>query len=306
MFLASKRVAGFTLIELMLVVTLSSLLLVAIYQFYGYFQSSNRYDMHRLELHSQLQSYMNEMTREIRRSSMQVYVDNTFVWNTALPLKISSFQGGKIVSTPGTPNLFPEVNASEAGPILAAKSAYGNGRLQLVEYTGGVSAKADILVPFTLPPNGVIPAGDWYVLEPTVLRFGSGLRVFNYGGKTNSCILFSYKVHTIIPGNNAEEILQRGYRLSTIDGVGVLQVRSGGVNFDDCSDGTWVNLSESKQMNVTALGFVASPYTIVSRAGRTFRRYQVAISIKAKLIKQSEVVQTIKRTVFVRNGQFDE
>lgn len=294
---------GFSLVELMITLTLSLVLMLGIYKVYSSFVSSGMDNLREARLQQEMHTVMHKMSRELRRATTEVTYA-TFDWNTDIVLKVNSEDVGSThLITPGNPGSFPVVNEGEIGPILGAGPAFGNGRVRLDYYKGnGASAHGTVLTAFTnLPSNGKLKPGEWFVVEPNVTSYGEATRVLDSG----ECILFSYdKNKNLEIENDANTNEQFGFRLTTSSGVGTVEQRTGGT-FTDCSTGNWVALTNPNLVNITNLDFTVSSTDVSGDAGGTISRKKITISITGELVGNSSYTKTLTKSVNVRNDQYE-
>lgn len=275
--------------------------MLGIYKIYSSFVSSGHENLRHGRLEYELQHTMNTINRELRRASTEVsYTDHT--WDTNMDLLLTNEVGDTIIITPGDPASFPIVAEGDIGPILGAGPAFGDGRVQITSYDGiGASAQGLILTPFTnLPPNGKLLPGEWFVVEPGVKTIGNTNRVLSSG----SCILFSYdKNKNAVIENDGSTNEQFGFRLTTENGVGVVQKRTGGT-FTDCTTGTWADVTDPKVLNITGLDFTITSNDVLNANSDTISREQVDVSLTGELVEDPGLSKSLVAVVTVRNDQY--
>lgn len=300
--LGFKIKTGFSMVELLITMAISLVLLLGIYKVYSSFVETGHGNLRHGNLTQELHSSMNMMTRELRRATTEVSF-NSFDWDTNMILQLTDETGDVMVITPGNPVSFPVVNQGDVGPILGAGPEFGNGRVQINWYNGsGASGQGTVLTEFqNLPANGKLQPGEWFVVQSDVKAYGENTRILSSG----NCILFSYdKNKNLQIDNDATTNEQYGFKLTTANGVGKIQKRSGG-DFTDCTTGNWVDVTNGSVINITNLNFAVTDTTETNGSGNTLMRKQIIVTLTGQLIADASLSKTLTQTVNVRNEQYE-
>ncbi|WP_454780531.1 prepilin-type N-terminal cleavage/methylation domain-containing protein [Legionella sp. WA2022007384] len=120
----------------------------------------------------------------------------------------------------------------------------------------------------------------------------------------SSCILFTYDTDSngAMPSLNSTGYDKRfGFRLSN----NVLQARASTDSFFDCTNGSWINLTDPSQIQVTNLAFTLTPTVLtLSNGVSTLTIRNVTVSLTGNLISDTSASRTFVQEIRVRNDKF--
>tara|TARA_R110000868_G_scaffold144960_4_gene364558 strand:- start:79942 stop:80817 length:876 start_codon:yes stop_codon:yes gene_type:complete len=284
---------GTGLVELMVAITLSLIVLLAVVDLFISSNSNTTRLYHSIRLQQELETTMDMMVGDIRRAGY--WRESLVQVNREGDLTLSA--GYNIATTDvtasnptGDPNVFLALSGNNLGAVLSDSTT---ARAQVIAPTPspGASATATIEAPFSI---GTLSEGDWYVLNPF-----QDISIDN----SNECILFSSDLNDdgVVDVSTSDAVMgeQMGFRLNNTDKSVEMRISGEVYNCNDVADNHWQAISNNN-VEITELQFTITPTTLSSGINKR----EVTITLNGRLRAHTEVTAQLTKTVYVQNDAF--
>ncbi len=326
---AHRAQHGFTLVELLVGVTLGIIVMFAVTSFMANTLGANRANLTMTHLNQELRATLTMLTRELTRSGnwasaseLALVTSNTDLIltttsgspdaNAKIPGETGSSNadipdhfgadnafnttllGGKLT---GTVLKYVDVDYSTTPPTPTVYTA-------TVTYKNPTTLTLSNLSPATFPTD-TLAANTWTILNPFTagaIAIADGVDADN---AADDCLLIDYDrpdegTRGVLDNTSPNTDDQIGIRFD--ETAGTVEIRAGGA---DCMAGGWTDLTDPDTVEITDFTITdISPAAIAGvSAGYTLSMHEYQVTISGRLRANTAVQRTIQRTFKLRNNQ---